>query len=183
MTVTLELLKQTVVSQFDNLNCKEDAADECMAFTINTDTQTAQVALKIFNSFATDAEEIQAIALTMILSDQDEDLLDLTHKNHSEVVLLCNQLQHHLGWSIVSPCRTPSEKLGVSLYRSFQTSTADLRLAQSGELSSELLAAIVHVSSEPDYIAPVLQHYATTKVFPMHLVDHMLQPNQQSVCS
>jgi hypothetical protein len=176
MRVDVPLLKKVIQDLYTQLLFDEDEAEECLMFNIICGNYKAFAALKIFSSLETKDEEMQGISFSLHLSGPNGKTLDFRNKDFTEVALLCTQLQQCLDWSILSPCKTPNGAVEITLYRSFHASRTTLTEARSQGLHNELITALVQLSRELEYIAPVLQHYADTKVFDLEMIDFFLIP-------
>jgi hypothetical protein len=182
MRVTVSHLKQTLGTLYTNLIYKEDSKEECLFFDLKCGNYFAYATLKIFEC---ETAPMQAIGFSLVFTDTEGEQLDFRKKDFSEVTRVCASLQQHLDWGILSPCITRDkavEAVEAVLYRTFHTSPADLAAAQKNDYSSELLTALINLTSELEYIAAVLQHYAVTEDFDPDLVELMLRPTEQ-VCS
>ena len=182
MIVRVSDLKQTLEGLYSHMQINEDTKGETVIFTLSLGDYYAFAALKIFGSFRNDVSQMQAIGFSLVFTDADGAALDLQRKDYSEVCTLCTELQHYLDWGILSPCKMPDNSVEVALYRSFHTSMSDITLAQADDTRSELLTALLHVSSEFEYLSFVLQHYATAETFDMNLIEFMLQPSECTAC-
>jgi hypothetical protein len=183
MQVDLPLLKKTVLGLHSKMTIEEDVADNCLMYIVKYGDYLAYAALRIFESTIVTTGEVQAIGLSLTFTGIKGNVLDFSQKNQATSALLCNELQNQLDWGILSSCKMPNGTVEVALYRSFNTTVNDLKLAQSHDLQSELTTALSHLKHEFMHIAPVLQHYAATEDFNMDLVGKMLQPVGQTVFS
>jgi hypothetical protein len=181
MTVTNKILHEAVAGLYDTETKLYDE-DDSVVFQVNCGGYYAYATLKLFTGFPDEEKPIQALGFSLVFSDQEGEALDLKKHDLTLIHAVCIELQHHLDWAIISPFVMPDKSIEVTLYRSVQTSASDVKLAAEQDLNSQLLGTLVQLQKECEYIAPVLQHFATSDEFDVSLIDLMLRP-QDGPCS
>ena len=180
MNITSNQLHQTLQHLFPESRVEKIEEEQAALLNASCGDYHWFGALKIFGSFTSETEQMQAIGLSLTFTDQEGEALDLQHKTQVDIAVLSIELQSYLDWGTLLPCKTPLDTIEMTLSRSFHTSAADLALANSDDLRRELVTALLHLSGELEYIAPVLQHFASTEEFNMHLIEPMLRPVDQT---
>lgn len=180
MRVDLPLLKNTISSLFTKMDIVELKEDDTILFGIYCGSYYAHAALRIFEVPQGGNTITQALGFSLAFTDQEHKVMNLAHKEYSEVAVACTNLQQRLDWGILSAVKMPNGSVEITLYRSIHTSQEDLAAAKLNTFSSELTTALVQLQKELEYIAPVLQHYVVTEDFDMKYIDFILNPTASS---
>jgi len=180
MRVDLPLLKNTISSLFTKMDIVEIEDHDTILFCFYCGSYYVHAALRIFEVPQSKNAITQALGFSLAFTDQKQKVMNLAHKEYSEVAVVCTKLQQRLDWGILSAVKMPDGSVEIALYRSIHTSQEDLVAAKLNTFGSEFTTALVQLQKELEYIAPVLQHYAVTEDFDMKYIDFILNPTASS---